>query len=453
MKLHFNQVSSTIIDVKKDRRNECFNFGLDNAYPSMIEALINLSVTSKTCVDRVAKAIYGGSFGELGKVVVNSKGQTLNEVLRIAAREYAKHNNCYLQVGYDADLNFKSIVVVPVTFVRIGKADDKGYSGKFLIYDNWDKKKYKRIQSKEFNYIHRFSSNKEVIKKQIESSGGILSYNGQLIHIQKDSAFLYSLSDLHPVIQEPLLEGNSQSFRSRGAAKGFLNTKLLSTQPFKDDATFKNFKEELNDVRGAENSSEVIILEASQQTDDLSKQIKIDDLSSPYNDKLFQYSDTQAEKNITKAWSVPLILVDTSDSGSFGDSGGKLREAKIQLWESREEDRNQLEEVFVMIMKDFKEPIENLEIINPFKEKAEDVKEVTEKTPEQLNAEAKAKFRGSAECVTALIAIQQSVSVGTTTKEAGIAMIVNIFDFEEDAASDMLGDPKTKEPLKTGEND
>ena len=99
MKIHFNQVSNTILDVKKDVRTECFNFGKDNAFPSLIEALFNLSVTSKTCVDRVAKAIYGDSFGELGEVVVNSKGQALNEVWRIACREYAKHNNCFIQIG------------------------------------------------------------------------------------------------------------------------------------------------------------------------------------------------------------------------------------------------------------------------------------------------------------------------------------------------------------------
>lgn len=374
MKLHFNQVSNTILDIKKDTRNECFNFGKDNAYPSLIEALIHLSVTSKTCVDRVAKAIYGGSFGELGKMIVNSKGQTLNEVLRIAAREYSKHNNCYLQVSYDGNFDFKSIVVVPVTFVRLGKADDKGYSGKYIIYNNWDKQKSKRIQSKDFTLIHRFNHNKEIIEKQVEASGGIMKYNGQLIHIQKDSAFIYSVSDLHSILEEPLLEANSQSFRSRGAEKGFLNTKLLSVQPFKDDDTFNEFKAELNGVRGADNSSEVVILEAAQQTDDLSKQIKLDDLSSPYNDKLFEYSDTQAEKNICKAFSVPLALVNPSESSLFGNSGALIREAKLQLWESRDEERDQFEEIFAYIMKNFTKPVEDLEILNPYQEKKEELK-------------------------------------------------------------------------------
>jgi hypothetical protein len=367
MKLHYNQVSNTILDVKKDKRNECFNFGKDNAFPSLIEALINMSVTAKTCVDRVAKAIYGGSFGEAGKVIVNSKGQTLNEVLRVAAREYAKHNNCFIQVGYDGNFDFKSIVVVPVTYGRVGKDDDKGYSGKFIVYDNWDKVKGSKIMSSKFMLIDRYNPKQEVVEKQIESN--INNYNGQLIHIKKDNAFVYSLTDLNPVLSEALLEGNSQLFRSRGSLKGFLNTKLLTTQPFATPEDRRDFKKELNDVRGAENSSEVVLLEATQQTDDLAKQMKIDDLSSPYNDKLFEYSDTQAEKNICKAFSVPLVLVNPSDSGMFGNSGELLKEAKRQLFESREEDRNQLEEVFVSIMKKFQKPVEGLAIVNPYEEK------------------------------------------------------------------------------------
>lgn len=445
MKLYYNQVSKTILDVKKDKRNECFNFGKDNAFPSLVEALINISVTSKTCIDRVAKAIYGNSFGKLGKVVVNSKGQTLNEVLRIAAREYAKHNNCYIQVSYDGNFDFKAIVVIPVTHVRVGKDDDKGYSGKFIVYDNWDKSKGSKIMSSSFTVIDRFNPKQKVIEKQIEAAGGdIGNYNGQLIHIKKDEAFVYSLTDLNPVLSEALLEGNSQTFRSRGSEKGFLNTKLLTTQPFASDDDRRDFKKELNGVRGADNSSEVVLLEASQQTDDLSKQIKIDDLSSPYNDKLFEYSDSQAEKNICKACGVPLILVNPSDNSMFGNSGEVLKEAKKQLFESREEDRDQLEEVFIMLMKKFQDPVEGIKILNPY----EEVK--VDETPTDVNAEAQATLRGSVGGVTALLAIQQSVSAKTTTKEAGVAMIVNIYGFSEEIAAEMLGNPEIKNTETNG---
>jgi len=442
MKLFFNQVSNSILDIKVNKRYECFNFGSDNAFPSLIEVLIGMSVTSKTCVDRVSKAIYGKSFGEVGKVIVNSKGQTLNEVLRIAAREYAKHNNCYLQISYDGNYEIKAIVVVPVTEVRIGKADDKGYSGKYIIYNNWDRTKSKQIKSSNFEYYDRFNPDKKVIEGQVEKSGkngkgGIISdYNGQILHVSKDKTYVYSLSDLNPVLSEALLESNSQTFRSRGASKGFLNTKLLTVQPFKDDPTRKAFKKDLKDLQGAENSSEVLLLETSQMNEDIDKQIKLDDLSGEYNDKLFEYSDKQAEKSICKAFTVPLMLVSQTDNSLFGSSGEMLKEAKVQLWESREEDRDQFEEVFASLMKLFQEDKqikEGLTIQNPYTEEEEEIEN------KNINKQAQAALRGTAAGVQGIIGLATAVKEDKIEKEEAVEIIKNIYGFTKKQAKAMIG--------------
>lgn len=458
MKLHYNEVSSSILDIKIDKRNECFNFGLDNAFPSLVETLIEMSVTSKTCVDRVAKAIYGKSFGDAGSIIVNSKGESINEVLRIAAKDYAKHNNCYLLVGYDANLDVKFIIVIPVTDVRIGKDDDKGYSGKFIVYDNWDKSKIKKIESSKFKIIDRFNDDKRVIEGQIRNAAKlnevkgwedakiediIHHYNGQILHIRKDQAYKYSKTDLMPALKDALTEANSQTFRSNGASKGFLNTKLLTTPPFKDEDSRKEFKKDLNGVRGANNSSEVILLESQQVTDDISKQINISDLSGNYNDKLFEYSDKQAEKNICKAFSVPLMLVSQTDNSLFGSSGEMLKEAKIQLWESREEDRDQFEEVFNNLMELFQKKnnndegeektYEKLVIINPYEPTEDEIE------TKNINKQAQATLRGSVGGVTAILDLAKAVKEQSIDKENAVAIIQNIYGFSEKKAKQMIG--------------
>lgn len=436
MKFHYKQIADSILVVKPDKRNECFNFGADNAFPSLIEALIRMSVSSKTCTDRASKAIYGGSFGEAGDVIINSKGQSLNEVLRLAARWYAKQNNCYLQISYDGNFDIRAIVVVPVTDVRVGKADDRGYSGKFIVYDNWDKSRLRRVQSKNFVEYHKYNPDKEVVEGQIETAGGIEKYNGQILHIRKDETYIYSLSDLEPVLSEALLENNSQVFRSRGAEKGFLNTKLMTVAPFKDDDTRKEFKDDINELRGADGSNDLLLLELAQNSDDVSKQIDITDLSGTYNDKLFEYSDKQAETNICKAFTVPQILINPSDNTMFGNSGEMLREAKLQLWETRKEDRNQLEEAFAGIMEKFSDDkaIEGgLAIVNPYidTEEAEDAK--------NINKKAQATLRGSVGGVTALIQLVSAVKDGKMDKENAVAVVQSIYGFTVKKAKEMIG--------------
>lgn len=366
MRLSYSNIKDSILSVKKDKRTDVFHFGIDNLFPQLVEELINQSVTSKTCVDKVAKAMYGKSFGDIGKISINADGQSLNEVLRIASREYAKHSNVFIHIGYNGELKVNSIKVIPVAQVRVGKNDDNGYSGKYIIYNNWDKTQG-RFDAKNFKYIDRYNPLKNVIESQIEAAGSIIKYKGQLLHIQKDSNSIYSLSDLNPVLSEALLEKNSQTFRSRGAERGFLNTKLMTINPFSSDDERSDFKNTLENLQGADNAGNVLLLEASQASDDLASQVKLDDLSSKYNDKLFEYSDAQAEKNITKAFGVPMVLIDTTNDGLFGNSGEMLLEAKKQLWESREEERDMIEEVFVKLMNNFKTPItQDLTIISPF---------------------------------------------------------------------------------------
>lgn len=366
MQIWYSQVEDSKLKIKPDKRLDyLFTWGADNLYPQLVEELINSSVTAKSCVDKASKNIYGKGFGEVGSVIVNKKGQSLNEVLRISGREYSKHNNVFIHVGYNANLDINSIQVIPASLVRLGKADDKGYSGKFIVYDNWDKTKG-RINTNDFQVIDRYNPNKKVIEAQISAVGGIKKYRGQILHLQQDSNAIYSLPDLNPVLGEALLEANSTTFRSRGAEQGFLNAKLMVVQPFSTAEERRKFRNTLNDLQGAENAGNVLLLESSNISDDLKNQILMEDLSNPYNDKLFEYSDKQARKNIAIAYGVPLQLVDVSESSMFGQSGELFKQARIILWESREEARMMMEEVFNSLAQRFTEDIPELEIVPLF---------------------------------------------------------------------------------------
>lgn len=427
MELIYDAVKDDLLSVKVDKRKDIYNYGADNAEPSLIEILIGGSVTAKRSVDEVAKALYGKGF-EGGKIKVNTKGQTLNEVLRICARDYAKHNNFYLHVSYDADLEPLYFNPIPARDVRRWKKDDKGFSSKYVIYDNWDKKNGK-INEGAFRYAYTFNLDKEVIRAQVEKDGGIQKYKGQLIHIQKDTTQVYAVSDLDVVKADARTEYLSQQFRKNGSECGFLNSKVMVTPPFPDDESKDKFKKDLKAVRGSDNAGGVILLPLANQTDDVTKQIHIVDLTGKFSDKIFEYSDKKTEDSICKAFMVPKMLVNSSDNSLFGSSGELIREAKKQLWENKEEDRNRFEEVFSMLLN------EQLVIISPFPQE----EQKAEKTEEQINAEAQAELRGSVGGVNALTGVQANVANGLIPISAGVATIVNLYGFTGAQAQAMLG--------------
>tara|TARA_R110000823_G_scaffold266679_4_gene386432 strand:- start:2781 stop:3929 length:1149 start_codon:yes stop_codon:yes gene_type:complete len=351
MKLHFDDVKGNLLDVRIDKRTEVYNWGEDNAQPSLIEVLIRSSVTAKSAVDKISKAIYGNSFGDLGSIIINKEGKTLNQMFRLSSKEYAKQNNVYLQVTYNAELKINGFKMIPTVKVRAGKDDSRGYFGKYIVYNNWDKNKTSRIESTKFSIYDVFNPNPKVIAAQIEAAKGIGNYKGQILVIQKPTNDIYAESDLVPVMDEALLEANSQKFRSRGAEKGFLNIKIMVVKPFTNDDDRRDFKRNLEDAQGAENAGRVLLLESNSVTGDLKEDFTLGDLSSPYNDTLFKYSDEQAKKNIALAFGIPRALLDLSDNTLFGDSAAMISSMKNILWESREEDRDIFEETFNLIGK------------------------------------------------------------------------------------------------------
>lgn len=60
------------------------------------------------------------------------------------------------------------------------------------------------------------------------------------------------------------------------------------------------------------------------------------------------------------------------------------------------------------------------------------------------NAEAQGNLRGSVGGVQGILAIQQGVSSGTTSRSAAIAMLIEIYGFTAQVAQEMLGEPTTQ---------
>lgn len=245
--------------------------------------------------------------------------------------------------------------------VRIGKSDDLGYSGKYLVTD-WSAK---RITEDNIQVVDKFNLDKKVINSQIKKAGGIQNYNGQIMHISTDTSYKYAPSDLFPVLEECLFEKESKHFRKNNGKFGFLNGKIVLVGKMTEDEE-REFRRDLERMQGGENASNLLIYQATNIGSDLTKMIKIENLSESLDDEILKYSDEVAEKNICKAFTVPLALVNSNNDGIFGNSGEMLKQMKIQLYESKEYERMLIVDALnkVLAAGDFE--VKNTEVISPF---------------------------------------------------------------------------------------
>jgi capsid portal protein len=307
-----------------------------------------------------------------GHIIVNKKGHSLNDVIRTLAREYRKHNNAFLSVSYNLEGEVSSIEAIPSKNVRLGKKDDKDYNGKYVVYNNWDGSQGK-VDPEGFQTVDRFNPNKEIVQGQIENAGGIHKYKGQVVHIQKYMNEVYSLPDGDCIMLDMVAEINAAEFKQKGTSDGFLNTKIMVVKPFNSDDERRQFKNDLDSLRGSKNANSVILLEAPDNSSDIKDNMQLQDLTSSHNDELFKYTETSIEKAIAKAFNVPIALINPSDNGLFGSSGEMYNVINDIMWEEAEEERNKIEEILTLVMNNYKDPfVGRVDILRSKKDKTDE---------------------------------------------------------------------------------
>ncbi|KIO50950.1 phage portal family protein [Flavobacterium hibernum] len=347
------------LSIKYSKQDDVYAWGADNAYPSLVKTLVNSSVTAKQCVDLNSKYIYGKGFEftqnvtNKNSLIVNRRGLNINQLLRIVSREFSEQNNVFLHVNYNALYEVTSVDLLSSEDLRIGRADSTGYSGKFVDYDNWDKSKSKKIEKKDFNIIDRYNALPAIIEAQVQAAGGWNKYKGQILHITADFNELYSLSDVDSVLYDADSEYQASVFKNSGLRKGFFGAKLFVTKPFTDDMERRDFEKTINDLKGSENSSGVLLLESNEASDTLSEQFVIQNIDSNIDDKQFESSEQSSARNIRKAFGVPSILIEDGDNSIFGQSGELLKEAKKTHWENKEEERSIITDAFELLFSNF----------------------------------------------------------------------------------------------------
>lgn len=345
--------------IKYDKTEGIFKWSDDNAYPQLIKSLISSSVTAKNCVDINSKYIYGKGFSFAGNSsIINKKGLSLNKLFRQASREFSEQNNLFFHVNYNALYQITSVELISCSEARIGKSDSTGYSGKIVVYNNWDKSRGKKVEKKDFELFDIFNPNPTVIEVQVEAAGGWNKYKGQILHVTSDFNDIYSLSDGDSVIYDMNAEFKASVFKEAALRRGNFGSKIFITKPFSDDYERQDFDKTIQNLLGVENTNGVLTLEANNVSDNLHEQFIIKHLDSDFDDQKVAYTETSSAKKIMQAFGVHPILIGDADSNSlFGNSGELLKQAKATHWENKEEERAIIVEAFETIFAKWHEPI------------------------------------------------------------------------------------------------
>jgi hypothetical protein len=401
--------------------------GEDNIYPTRTERIINSSVTAKSAASMYGKFIMGAGFTvdmedyTIGRT--KNRKLTPNKLLQAIANEIKNHAACFIHVNYNANFKISTVAVIPYSYCRFGEEDNDNYSGKIVVYNNWDKRYSQKFDKTKFKSLDVFNSNPAVVKYQVEKAGGFDKYLGQIYYLTLDSSSTYPLSPIDVAMEDAESEYNFAVFRNRTIKKGFFISTILRHSPFKDDKEEEKFKEKIKEFQGAENAETIMMLEDEFTSDNKDGNLRIDKLAVDYNDKIFEFSTTTAANNIRKCYkNIPVVLIDY-EQGKLGNTSGESFIAAQKFYNSMtEEERLSVEMAMKEIFSSYKENI------NPTGDWS--IKELT-----LLKQEASISIDD-------ILKIISAISENKISYDSGLSILKDLYGYDEEDAKKLLGQPK-----------
>jgi hypothetical protein len=426
--------------------------GENNDYAEKVELFIENSITA-TSSSNVFKRFLIGLGDHNLKDFAPNKYQKFDEFLDKIAEDYKDHRGFAILVKYNPLGEKKEFHNIAFTDVRIEKSDSNEEPTRYILCKNWND--ITEVKKSEKYPYHVYNDNPKIVLNQIEKEG-FDKYKGQIFywHGSKEK-YHYPISFIHSVMNDADTEHRIQIHRNKRIRGGMLNKKIIVTPPsipdhltapdnllndldlaLKKDCINKKTEmdELLSKFVSAENNEGLLHIEMQYDGDDMEKMFKVIDFKAESEDGFFKDNENTIKKNIRACYfNIPPILID-SENSFFGSSGEAINELKEFYEQNVKPERIKFERALSKVLS---KEVKIVPLVG-------DVNIGTgtidgQPTIQRVQNEAAATLRGTVGGVEGILSIQLSVSQGVTTYEGGKAILMEIYDFTEEKATQILG--------------
>lgn len=355
-------------DISVETDNKIYSRDFDNNYPERIERVIANSPTGRRCANLMAKYIAGE--GVEDTVIVNRKGETLNDIIDASSNDIAYQYGVYFHTTWKLNENgsgFDPGSLRVLDYVSMAKSQEDGndYPGKFYYLKKKDQTKIWNPVETETTWYYPYNDNPKIILEQMKNDCKLkglsnpswvellTNYRGQVYYLNLTPKFVYALPLGDSVYNDMDTEFHISQYQNQQTRNGWLGKTVIVKFDDDEEDDADNFDDVIKDNLGSENAADPLIVSVPfSATDDLKKAFLIEQLKPQYDDKLFETTVKNIRQNILGAFNnIPEPLIFSGTGALFGTSADTYTEMKRFYWEQNEYERFKLESTLSKLLK------------------------------------------------------------------------------------------------------
>lgn len=337
------------------------SYGRDNLYPQRMLNLISNSPTGATCCEFYERFIEGDGLKDkfFGDFVCNRQGDTISDILHLISVDLSHYHGFSLHVNYNMMGQIVELQHIPFEGCRLEEEDDDGRVVYISYHPDWTGKKTRNgdhieVNSENVRKFFVYNPNKYVILDQIEKSGGIKKYNGQILWYSMDGRFVYPKPKYDKIVTALSTDDGLDNVKYRNVRNNFLVAGMLihkkavslgidpttGREIKKEDDDDLEFTQNLDVFQGDTNACSIMDITVNAEEDIP----KFEKLESQNFDSKFTVTETSTVERIYAAFGQePFYCIRI---GKLGFSGTVINDA-FEFYNSYvEKERKEISRVF-----------------------------------------------------------------------------------------------------------
>lgn len=292
------------------------SYGKANDYPQRILDVCASSGTVNKCLSIYGRFVLGNGIPGVDQMMVNGNTRLI-DLMRDIVKDNGKLGGRVYHLNYNMLGQVSNIAHVPLEFVRFEIGEDKELTGKFVYYDDWTRRKRVNFRDDGFITINPFSP--ENVLSEIETAGGIDSYNGQLLYISNNGSYTYPSPIIDSIISDVATEDGVATIKYRNVKNNFLPSGIVTTIGSKaendeQDSNVSEMSKQLATWQTENSACKLIHVEVARPEDKpVFERFDVQNF-----DKEFQYTEESVQRNIGNIFMQPPVLRGELVSGKLG---------------------------------------------------------------------------------------------------------------------------------------